>query len=252
MLMGYGGLNLPTDVVANEYLNLDGQGFSSSRNWAVWLPDYLERYDVDPLRYYLASIMPETSDSDFTWEGYLAANNNVLVATLGNFVHRTLTITTRNFDGKVPDPGELDEQDNSVLDACSKTLEDVADSIEVRQFRRALNQAMELARIGNRYLDSEEPWRTVKSDPEKAAKTLWTALNVISTLRTVFFPFIPFSCDKMHDLLGFDGATATDGWKRRVVVPGSSLPKPSPLFKKLDPSIVEEEKARLEAQLTAN
>ena len=89
MLMGYGGLNLPTDVVANEYLNLDGQGFSSSRNWAVWLPDYLERYDVDPLRYYLASIMPETSDSDFTWEGFFAANNNVLVATLGNFVHRT-------------------------------------------------------------------------------------------------------------------------------------------------------------------
>ena len=100
-------LNLPTDVVANEYLNLDGQGFSSSRNWAVWLPDYLERYDVDPLRYYLASIMPETSDSDFTWDGYLAANNNVLVATLGNFIHRTLTITTRNFNDKVPDPGEL-------------------------------------------------------------------------------------------------------------------------------------------------
>lgn len=248
MLMGYGGLNLPTDVVANEYLNLDGQGFSSSRNWAVWLPDYLERYDVDPLRYYLASIMPETSDSDFTWEGYLAANNNVLVATLGNFVHRTLTITTRNFDNQVPDPGELGSQDQSVIDACSQALDDVSESIESRRFRRALYQAMELARVGNRYLDSEEPWRTVRSDPEKAAKTLWTALNVISTLRTLFYPFIPFSCDKMHDLLGFDGATATDGWKRRVVEPGSPLPTPKPLFRKLDPEIVEQEKERLLAQ----
>ena len=252
MLMGYGGLNLPTDVVANEYLNLDGQGFSSSRNWAVWLPDYLERYDVDPLRYYLASIMPETSDSDFTWEGYLAANNNVLVATLGNFVHRTLTITTRNFDNKVPDPGELGSQDQAVLDACSQALDDVSDSIETRHFRRALGQAMELARTGNRYLDAEEPWQTVKSDPDKAAKTLWTALNVISTLRTVFYPFIPFSCDKMHDLLGFDGATSTDGWRRRIVESGSPLPRPKPLFRKLDPEIVEQERERLAAQLTGN
>ncbi len=245
MLMGYGGLNLPTDVVANEYLNLDGKGFSSSRNWAVWLPDYLERYDVDPLRYYLASIMPESSDSDFTWEGYLAANNNVLVATLGNFVHRTLTITTRNFDGKVPVPTNLGAQDQEVLDACSETLDDVAASIEARRFRRALYQAMELARVGNRYLDSEEPWRSVKSDPEKAATTLWTALNVISTLRTLFYPFIPFSSEKIRGLLGFDGETATDGWRTRAVEPGAPLPKPRPLFRKLEPEIVEQEKERL-------
>ena len=252
MLMGYGGLNLPTDVVANEYLNLDGQGFSSSRNWAVWLPDYLERYEVDPLRYYLASIMPETSDSDFTWEGFLAANNNVLVATLGNFIHRTLTITTRNFDGKVPAPGDLGAQDQEVLDACSQTLEDVAMSIETRRFRRALYQAMELARVGNRYLDAEEPWRTVKSNPDKAATTLWTALNVISTLRTVFYPFIPFSSDKIHNLLGFDGETATDGWQTRAIEPSAPLPKPQPLFRKLEPEIVEQEKERLLAQQTSN
>lgn len=245
MLMGYGGLNLPTDVVANEYLNLDGQGFSSSRNWAVWLPDYLERYEVDPLRYYLASIMPETSDSDFTWEGFFAANNNVLVATLGNFIHRTLTITTRNFDGQVPVPDDLGVQDQKVLDACSQALDDVATSIESRRFRRALYQAMELARVGNRYLDAEEPWRTVKSNPDKAATTLWTSLNVISTLRTVFYPFIPFSSDKIHNLLGFDGETATDGWRTRAVEPGAALPKPLPLFRKLEPEIVEQEKERL-------
>ena len=252
MLIGYGGLNLPTDVVANEYLNLDGQGFSSSRNWAVWLPDYLERYDVDPLRYYLASIMPETADSDFTWEGYLAANNNVLVATLGNFVHRTLTITTRNFDSKVPNPGHLEPQDQKIIDICSSTLDDVSASIETRHFRRALQQAMNLARIGNRYLDAEKPWQTVKSKPGKAAKTLCTALNVISTLRTVFYPFIPFSSDKMHHLLGFDGDTASDGWRRRVVKPGSMLPTPTPLFRKLDPEIVEEERERLVDQLSRN
>ena len=142
----------------------------------------------------------------------------------------------------MPDPGDLAQQDQEALDACEETFDDVAESIETRRFRRALYQAMELARVGNRYLDAEQPWRTVKSDPDKAAKTLWTALNIISTLRTVFYPFIPFSSDKMHDLLGFDGATATDGWRRRVVEPGSPLSKPRPLFRKLDPEIVEEER----------
>ncbi len=250
MLMGYGGLNLPTDVVANEFLNLDGAGFSSSRNWAVWLPDYLERYDVDPLRYYLASIMPETGDSDFTWEGYFAANNNVLVATLGNFVHRTLTITARNFDGKVPEPGELSTADQEVLTACEDALENVGSSIDARRFRRALYEAMELARVGNRYLDAQEPWRTVRSDRAAAAKTLSVAINVISTLRTLFYPFMPFSSEKMHDLLGFDGDVLGDGWRRRVVEPGSTLERPVPIFRKLDESIIEEERARLEAQLT--
>ena len=251
MLIGYGNLNLPTDVVANEYLNLDGQGFSSSRNWAVWLPDYLERYEVDPLRFYLASIMPETSDSDFTWEGFLASNNNVLVATLGNFVHRTLSMTVRNFDGQVPEPGDLSAEDVEALAACDATLADVSESINQRKFRRGLYQAMELARIGNRYLDATEPWKTVRTNPEQAATTLWISLNIIATLRTVFYPFIPFSCEKMHQLLGFDGEASSDGWKRRTIEPGSALPTPKPLFRKLEPEIVEEEKQRLEAQLAA-
>ena len=142
MLMGYGGLNLPTDVAANEYLNFKGQEFSKSRNWAVWLPDYLERYEVDPLRYYLASTMPETSDSDFTWEGFVAANNNELVATFGNFVHRVLTLTYRNFDGKTPEPGSLSEDDEAALAACDSALSDVAAAIEARRFRDGLRAAM--------------------------------------------------------------------------------------------------------------
>ncbi len=251
MLKGYGGLNLPTDVVANEFLNLAGEGFSSSRNWAVWLPDYLSRYEPDPLRYYLASIMPESSDSDFTWDGFLASNNNELVATFGNFVHRTLSMTVRNFDGRVPSPGELDDLDRETLAQCDMVLDKVGSSIESRHFRRALYEAMELARVGNRYLDAKQPWTTRRTDLARTATTLNVALEVIATLRTVWYPFLPFSSEKLHSALGFDGAVLSDGWARRNVEPGSLLPAPVPLFQKLDPSIVEDEKARLEVQLNS-
>ena len=252
MLMGYGALNLPTDVVANEFLNLEGESFSSSKNHAVWLPDYLSRYDPDPLRYYLASIMPESSDSDFTWDGFLAANNNELVATLGNFVHRTLSMTVRNFDSEVPGASALDDEDAATIARCDQVLDTVSNSIDNRHFRRALYEAMELARVGNRYLDAKQPWKTGRTDLERTETTLNVALNVISTLRTVWYPFLPFSSERMHTALGFDGDVLGDGWKRRSVVPGTPLPRPEPLFQKLDPSVVEEEKARLAAQLSAN
>ncbi len=246
ILLGYGGLNLPTDVVANEYLNLGATGFSKSRGNAVWLPDYLERYDVDPLRYYLSSIMPETSDSEFTWEGYLAANNNELVATFGNFVHRVMTITTRNFDGEVPEPGELDDADRAALDACDSALSEAASALEGRKFRDGLRAAMSLAQHGNRYVDQKQPWATVKQDRDAAATTLWVGLNVIATLRTLFSPYLPSSCEKIHGMLGLPGDIAADGWNRIEVKPGTKLASPKPLFKKLDESIVEEENARLE------
>ncbi len=245
ILMGYGGLNLPTDVVANEYLNLGDTGFSKSRGNAVWLPDYLERYDVDPLRYYLSSIMPETSDSEFTWAGFLAANNNELVATLGNFVHRVLTITTRSFDGAVPEPGDLDDTDRAALDACDTALNDVAAALDARRFRDGLRAAMALAQHGNRYIDQKQPWATVKQDKAAAATALWTGLNIIATLRTVFSPFLPSSCEKIHDMLGLAGDVASGGWNRAEVSVGGKLASPTPLFRKLDESIVEEENARL-------
>jgi methionyl-tRNA synthetase len=245
ILMGYGGLNLPTDIVANEYLNLGETGFSKSRGNAVWLPDYLERYDVDPLRYYLSSIMPETSDSEFTWAGFLAANNNELVATFGNFVHRVLTITTRNFHGAAPEPGDLDGSDKAALAACDTALSDVATALEARHFRDGLRAAMALAQHGNRYIDQKQPWATVKQDRAATATTLWTGLNIIATLQTVFSPFLPSSCEKIHDMLGLAGNIASDGWNRVDVVPGTKLGAPAPLFRKLDDSIVEEENARL-------
>jgi len=251
MLMGYGGLNLPYDVAANEFLTLEGRGLSTSQNWAIWLPDYLERYEPDPLRYYLSAIMPETSDSDFSWAGYVRRNNGELVATLGNFVHRVLTLTVRNFDGRVPAPGELDETDRAALAACDDALADAARNLEARRFREGLFAAMALAQHGNRYVDRKAPWATVKSDREAAATTLWTALNLVATLRTLSYPYLPFGAEKMHHLLGLDGDVLGDGWKRLVPEPGRPLAKPEPLFKKLDEGVVEEETARLEAARTA-
>ena len=250
ILLAHGGLNLPTDVVANEYLNLGGEGFSKSRGRAVWLPDYLERYDVDPLRYYLTSIMPETSDSEFTWEGFHAANNNELVATFGNFVHRVLTITNRNFDGRVPAPGDLDDVDQAALAACDTALQDTAAALERRQFREGLRAAMMLARHGNRYIDQKAPWAAVKSDKPAAATTLWVGLNIISTLRTLFHPFLPSSAEKIHEMLNLPGNPLDSGWTRTEITAGAALNPPTPLFRKLDQSIVEEENARLEAVKT--
>jgi len=247
MLMGYGGLNLPYDVPANEFLTLQGRALSTSHNWAVWLPDYLERYEPDPLRYYLSAIMPETSDSDFSWEGYVRRNNDELVATLGNFVHRVLTMTVRNFAGRVPEPGALDEADRSALAACDAALADAARNLEGRRFRDGLQAMMSLAQHGNRYVDAKAPWAAVKSDRAAAATTLWTALNLVGTLRTLAYPFLPFSAQKMHALLGLDGDILEGGWKRPALEPGRRLGKPVPLYTKLDESVVEEETARLEA-----
>ena len=245
ILMGSGDLNLPTDVVANEYLNIGGADFSKSTGNAIWVTDFLSRYEADPLRYYLSSIMPETSDSDFTCEGFHAANNNELVATFGNFVNRVLTITTKNFDNAAPTPGELDDDDKAALAACDTALEEVSKAIDGRRFRDGLRAAMRLARHGNQYVDTKEPWKVVKVNKEAAGTALWVGLNVISTLRTVFYPYLPTSADKIHSMLFQSGDTLADGWNRREIVPGAPIEKPERLFTKLDDSIIEEENARL-------
>lgn len=245
ILLGSGDLNLPTDVVANEFLNIGGADFSKSTGNAIWVMDFLSRYEADPLRYYLSSIMPETSDSDFTWDGFHAANNNELVATFGNFVHRVLTITTRNFENAVPQPGQLDEDDQAALDACDTALKEVAEAIDARRFRDGLRAAMRLARHGNQYVDAKEPWKLVKTDKESAGTALWVGLNIISTLRTVFYPYLPTSADKIHSMLFGESDTLADGWDRTDIVPGAAIEKPTPLFRKLDDSIIEEENARL-------
>jgi methionyl-tRNA synthetase len=247
MLMGHGGLNLAEDVPANEFLTLEGRPLSTSTGWAVWLPDYLERYDPDPLRYYLTSIMPETSDSDFTWGGFLLANNSELVATFGNLVHRVLTLTTRNFENAVPEPGTLGPEENAALEACDTALADVARHIAARNFRDGMRAVMVLAQHGNRYIDARAPWKQVKEDNEAAATTLWTALNIVETLRTIAYPYLPHSTQTLHESLGHDGDVLDSGWQRHAPIAGTALPSPTPIFKKLDDSIIEEEAERLAA-----
>jgi len=265
-----GELNLPYDVPSNEFLNLEGRKISGSRNWAVWLPDYLERYDPDPLRYYLTANAPEARDTDFSWADFLRRNNDELVATWGNLANRVLAFAYRNFDKQVPAPGQLDEVDQALLDKVESAFEPVGQLLDGCKLKAALGEVMALAHEANRYLNEKSPWLQIKEDREAAATTIYIALRVIDSLKTLFYPFLPFSSQELHHFLGYDGdimgrqyietlqeehgthqALRYDGsgleleWVPSQLPAGQVLRKPKPLFKKLDESIVEEELARL-------
>ncbi|MBT9163685.1 MAG: Methionine--tRNA ligase [Chloroflexi bacterium] len=245
ILLGYGGLNLPYDVPANEFLTLEGRKFSTSRNWAVWLPDYLKRYDPDPLRYMLSISMPETGDTDFSWREFLRRNNDELVATYGNLAHRVLSFTYRNFDGHVPALGELDVSDNALLSKARDTLNSVGEPLSNCHFKEAIKAAFSLAQETNRYLDEKAPWKAIKQNRDAAAHTVGMALGAISCLRTVLYPFLPFSSEKLHHLLGSTGGIEDAGWSFTFPLTGQALASPEPLFTKLDEELVAEETARL-------
>ena len=249
MLMGYGELNLPYDVPANEFLTLENRQLSTSRAWAVWLPDYLERYDPDPLRYLMAANMPETGDTDFSWREFVRRNNDELVANYGNLAHRALTFTHQHFDGRVPIPGELDDASKALLDEAESTLNSVDDSLYHCHFREGIKAAMSLAQQTNRYLEEKSPWKTVKHDKESCATAIFVSLSVISCLKTAFYPFLPFSSQKLHRLLGFEGLVKGEGWGFHRLPPGQKLAAPEPLFVKLDERVVAEENERLSHQL---
>ena len=246
MLMGHGDLNLPYDVPANEFLTIKGRRLSTSRNWAVWLPDYLECYDPDPLRYFLSINMPEDGDTDFSWQEFVRRNNDELVATYGNLVNRVLTITFRNFDGKVPSPGKLDERSTALLEKARQAFNDVDEMIGKCHFRETMRAVMSLSQEANRYLDEKAPWKTIKENREDAATALYVALSVISHLKTMLSPFLPFTCAKLHKYLGLPGSIEDAGWSVAKIVPGQQLVKPEHLFVKLDDSVVEIEDAKLE------
>lgn len=265
-----GQLNLPYDVPSNEFLNLEGRKISGSRNWAVWLPDYLERYDPDPLRYYLTANAPESRDTDFSWAGFWRRNNNELVATWGNLANRVLTFAYKNFDKQAPAPGQLHDVDQAILDKVEAAFEPVGQLLNGCKFKAALGEVMALAHEANRYLNEKSPWLQIKEDREAAGTTIYVALRVIDSLKALFYPFLPFSCQELHHFLGYDGdimgrqyietlqeehgthqALRYDGsglegeWAPSQLPAGQVLRKPKPLFKKLDESIVEEELARL-------
>lgn len=246
MLMGYGELNLPYDVPANEFLTIEGRRLSTSRNWAVWLPDYLSRYDPDPLRYLLSINMPETGDSDFSWREFIRRNNNELVATYGNLVHRVLAFVYRSFDGCVPVPGELDIRSQALLNRAKDTLSTMDGLLYHCHFREAIRSAMSLAQEANRYLDEKSPWKTIKQDRQASATALYVAISVLSCLRTVLYPFLPFSSQRLHEFLGFKDSVEDDGWQLRFPSAGQRLLPPEPLFSKLDEGLADEETSRLE------
>ena len=246
MLMGYGDLNLPYDVPANQYVTISGSKASSSRNWAVWMPDYLDRHDPDPLRYVLTAVMPETSDSDFTWADYVRRVNDELLARWGNLVHRVLTLTRRHFDGRAPGaPAGLAPASRALLERSDAAFEEAAAHLEAVRLRAALGVPMALAGEANRYLEERAPWAAVREDRAHAAETLSTALNVISAIATLLQPFLPFTSPEAWRMLGHDSDIERAGWRRTDVTPGAPLPEPRPLFRKLDEALVDEEEARL-------
>ncbi len=250
MLMGEGSLNLPYDVPANEFLNLEEAKLSTSGNWAVWVPDYLERFEADPLRYVLSATMPETSDSNFSWPDFVRRNNQELVATYGNLVHRVLTMTHRTFDGRFPSAGELDAEDRALMERLPGALDEAKGHFLACRFRQALATAMGTAQAANRYIDGKAPWQTRKTDMERTGTTLWVCLNVIACLRTLTYPFLPFSAQKLHESLGFPGEVKEQGWVLAEIEGGHGFPAPEPLFSKLEESVAEEEMERLRARAT--
>lgn len=269
-----GRLTLPYDVPANQFMNLEGQKISGSRNWAVWGRDALSRYDADALRYYLTVNMPELHDSDWDWAEFVAKNNGELVATWGNLANRVLSFAYKHWDGHVPpiDPSALRRADLDLLAAIEAGFQSVGALLEMVKLRAALQEAFRLATAVNQYLDQQAPWSAIKTDKDSAALTIYTALRAIDSLKVLFAPFLPFSSEKLNGFFGYEtplfgasyieavqdalgehtvlrygvGRTGSPAhWKPSELKPGAKLNPPAPLFKKLDEKIVEEERARL-------
>ena len=250
MLMGYGGLNLPYDVPANEFLSLESRKFSTSQNWAVWVPDYLDRYDPDPLRYLLSINMPETGDTDFSWAEFVRRNNDELVATYGNLVNRVLRFTYRNFDGQVPvEAAPASEPEAAILESARGAMAAVEDSLNHTHFRAGIARAFALAQETNRYLDTRAPWLAIKTDRADAACSLTAAIKVLNALKVMLTPYLPFSGQKLHEFLGLDGDVSAESWDCdalfAAIQPGHLLRDPAALYTKLDTQVADEESNQL-------
>jgi methionyl-tRNA synthetase len=263
-------LVLPYDIPANEFLNMEGKKISGSRNWVVDGLDFLSRYDPDPLRYYLTANMPETRDADWEWKEFVTRNNNELVATWGNLVNRVLSFAHKQWEGKIPDPGDLRPEDQAILDIIQEGFEKAGDLYNRVKLRAALTETMRLAGEVNKYLDNQAPWFEIKEDKAVAGKTIFTAIRAIDSLKILFAPVLPFTCEQLHLTLGYDkplfGEQYTESvddnlgthqvlryregevcckWQPSELTPGSSFHQPQPLFQKLDPEVAEEEYNRL-------
>ncbi len=234
MLIGYGNRNLPYDVPANEFMTMSGAKASSSRGNVIWTRDVLNRYGTDALRYYLSVTAPEGRDTDFTYEELIRRNNDELVATYGNAVHRTLTFLQSKFGGSVPQPQALREADREILAELDRGFTILGHNIAGCHFKDGINAAMAVARAANRYLDEQAPWKQIKVDREAAGTTIYVMLQVLSGLRVLFYPYLPFSSQKLHAYLGFAGDVSAANWRPNPVPVGILLPVPAPLFPKLE------------------
>jgi len=234
MLRAHGEYNLPFKIVAGEYLTLEGRKMSKSRGWAVEVGEYLREFEPDPLRYYLTVISPLSKDADFTWSEYVRRNNDELADILGNFIHRTLMFTYQFFDKKVPKPGKMDEADREVLESIAKTRGAVEASIEEQEFHQALREVMNLAAIGNRYLNDRQPWKTIKTERDGAATTLYVADQVVKALAIMLEPLMPFTAERMWETLNMPGSIHEQRWEDiGELTPGHYINQPRPLFRKI-------------------
>lgn len=254
MLRAEGSYILPDNVPANEFLNLEGDKISTSRNWAVWLNEYLEDLPgkQDVLRYVLTANAPETKDNDFTWKDYQARNNNELVAVFGNFVNRALVLTAKYFEGRVPALGELTDFDKETLDELGKVRSAIEKELDAFHFREALKEAMNLARLGNKYLADTEPWKLAKTDMDRVATILNISLQLTANLAIAFAPFLPQSSEKLLGMLQISLPAWTDLGRSDLLAVGHQLGQASLLFEKIEDEVIEAQIAKLQATKAAN
>lgn len=241
MLKAHGDYILPENVPANEFLNLEGDKISTSRNWAVWLHEYLLDFPdmQDVLRYVLCATAPETKDNDFTWKDFQTRNNSELVAIYGNFVNRVVVLTNKYYEGVVPKPGEILSQDQKVLSDLKQYSAKIAESIEAYRFREALMEVMNLARLGNKYLAEEEPWKLIKIDADRTKTVMYIVLQVSACLSIVSEPFIPFTANKLREMLSCDFCGWDDLDREVLLATGTQIKIPSLLFRKIEDSEME-------------
>ncbi len=247
MLMAYGdNFQLPDNVPANEFLNLEGDKISTSRNWAVWLHEYLADFPgkQDVLRYVLTANAPETKDNDFTWRDFQARNNNELVAILGNFINRVIVLTHKYFDGIVPAEGQLEDIDKALFAEMDSLKKSLTDNLETFHFREALKDAMAFARAGNKYLQETEPWKVWKENPARVETVLNVCLQVCASLAVVMEPFMPFMSEKLSKILGL-GKLSWDMIGEKPVAAGTTVGKPEFLFEKIDDATIQAQIDRL-------
>ena len=249
-LMAHGDFILPDHIPANEFLNIEGQKLSTSRNWAVWVDEYLDVFPPDPLRYYLESNAPENKDADFAWKDFQAHNNNELADVLGNLVNRCLSFTEKNFENKVPPAGALEDADRAVLAAIAQSTERIADALEKFQVRRGVNEMMDLARTGNKYFNDSAPWKALKTDRERCGTILNTTLQLLASLSMIMEPFLPFSAEKLWKMLNGPGSHREQRWSSIPdlrLADGHPLGEREILFTKIEDEIIEEQIAKLKS-----